>query len=49
MHNPKPPRSKILFKLNKTLTSNALLMLYYALVHPHFTYGIFIWGSTYKS
>ena len=24
-------------------------MLYYALVHPHFTYGILIWGSTYKS
>ena len=39
----------ILFKLNKILTSNALLMLYYALVHPHITYGTFIWGSTYKS
>ena len=39
----------ILFKLNKILTSNALLMLYYALVHPHLTYGILIWGSTYKS
>ena len=39
----------ILFKLNKFFTSNALLMLYYALVHPHFTYGILIWGSTYKS
>ena len=24
-------------------------MLYYALVHPHLTYGILIWGSTYKS
>ena len=32
----------ILFKLNKILTSNALLMLYYALVHPYFTYGILI-------
>ena len=40
---------EILFKLNKILTSNALLMLYYALVHPHLTYGILIWGSTYKS
>ena len=39
----------ILFKLNKILTSNALLMLYYALAHPHLTYGIFIWGCTYKS
>ena len=40
---------EILFKLNKILPSNALLMLYYALVHPHLTYGILIWGSTYKS
>ena len=24
-------------------------MLYYALVHPHLTYGILIWDSTYKS
>ena len=24
-------------------------MLYYALVHPYLTYGILIWGSTYKS
>ena len=24
-------------------------MLYYALVHPHLTYGILIWGSTCKS
>ena len=24
-------------------------MLYYALVHPHLTYCILIWGSTYKS
>ena len=39
----------ILFKLNKILTSNALLMFYYALVHPHLTYGILIWSSTYKS
>ena len=23
-------------------------MLYYALVHPHLTYGILIWSSTYK-
>ena len=30
------------------LTSNALLMLYYAVVHPHLTYGILVWGSTYK-
>ena len=39
----------ILFKLNKILTSNAVLMLYYALIHSHLTYGILIWGSTYKS
>ena len=39
----------LLFKLNKILTSNALLMLSYALVHPHLTYGILIWGFTYKS
>ena len=24
-------------------------MIYYALVHPHLTYGVLIWGSTYKS
>ena len=39
----------ILFKLNKLLPQNALLTLYYALVHPHLTYGILIWGSTCKS
>ena len=39
----------ILFKLNKIFTSNALLMLCYALVHLHLTYGILICGSTYKS
>ena len=39
----------ILFTLNQIFTYNALLMLYYALVHPHLTYGILIWGSTYKS
>ena len=33
---------RILFKLNKILTSNALLLLYYALVYPHLTYGILI-------
>ena len=38
-----------LFKLNKLLPQNALLTLYYSLVHPHLTYGILIWGSTYKS
>ena len=40
---------EILFKLNKILTSNTLLMLHYALVHLHLTYGILIWGSIYKS
>ena len=39
----------ILFKLNKIFTSNDLLMLYYALVHPHLTCGILICGSTIKS
>ena len=24
-------------------------MRYYDLVHPHLTYGVLIWGSTYKS
>ena len=38
-----------LFKLNKNLTSNILLMLYYALVHPHLTHAILIWGSTFFS
>ena len=38
----------ILFKLNKILTSNALLMFYYALVHLQLIYGILIWGSSYK-
>ena len=40
---------KILLILNKILTSNALLMLYCALVSPHLTYGILMWGYTYKS
>ena len=49
INNVQPKVTKgigILFKLNKILTSNALLVLYYALIHPHLTYGILIWGST---
>ena len=49
INNVQPKITKgigILFKLNKILTSNALLVLYYALIHPHLTYGILIWGST---
>ena len=39
----------ILFKLNKYLPPSALKTLYYALIHPFFSYGIIIWGSSYKS
>ena len=39
----------ILLKLNKYLPTSALKTLYYALIHPFFSYGIIIWGSSNKS
>ena len=39
----------ILNKLKYFLPSSALLKLYYSLIHSHFNYGLFVWGSTYPT
>ena len=39
----------ILSKLKHFLSSNSLLKLYYAFIHPHLLYGLSIWGCTHKS
>ena len=39
----------IMFKLKSILTQEALLKLYYALVHPYLLYGIIAWESTFPS
>ena len=39
----------ILFKLKPVLPQNALLKLYYAMVHPYLIYGLVAWGSTFPS
>jgi len=39
----------IMFKLKKVLSSKALSMIYYSLVHPHLLYGISVWGGIPKS
>ena len=39
----------ILCKLKHVLPQNALLKLYYSLVHPHLPYGIVAWGSTFPT
>ena len=52
IHNLQSKISKgvgILFKLSKLVTSETLIILYYALIYPHLTYGITVWGSTFKS
>ena len=36
-------------KLNRLLPKHTLKQLYYALFHPHLSYGICIWGATYNS
>ena len=39
----------ILFKLKPVLPQNALLKLYYAMVHSYLIYGLVAWGSTFPS
>ena len=39
----------ILTKLRHLFPSSALLLLYYALIHPHLSFGLAIWGSTYPT
>ena len=39
----------IMFKLKPVLPQNALLKLYYAMVHPCLIYGLVAWGSTFPS
>ena len=39
----------IMFKLKSLLPQEALLKLYYALIHPHLIYGIIVWGSTFST
>ena len=39
----------ILTKPRPFLTNSAMLKLCYTLFHPHLTYGLIVWGSTFKS
>lgn len=39
----------ILYKLQYILNTNALYLLYCSLITPYLTYGIEIWGNTYKT
>ena len=39
----------ILFRLRHFVPQNTLLLLYKALIQPHLSYGIEVWGSTYKT
>ena len=39
----------ILSKLRYYVDLDILLSLYYALIYPFLTYGIIIWGNTYKT
>ena len=36
----------IFWKMKNYLTKDVLLKLYYALLYPHITYGIVLWGAT---
>ena len=38
----------IFHKLKFFIPSDVLKILYYSLVYPHFTYGVALWGDTYK-
>ena len=42
-------RVGILFRLRHYIPKHALILLYKAFIEPHLTYGIEVWGSTYKS
>ena len=39
----------ILAKARPFLTNSAILKLHYTLFHTHLTYGLIVWGSTFKS
>ena len=39
----------ILYKLKPIVPQNALLKLYYSMVHSHLLYGLVVWGSTFPS
>ena len=41
-------RVGILFRLRHYIPKHALILLYKAFIEPHLTYGIEVWGSTYK-
>lgn len=42
-------RVGILFRLRHVVPQYTLVLLYKAFIEPHLTYGIEVWGSTYKS
>ena len=39
----------ILYKTKQMLSSKSLLILYDSLIKPYFSYGINIWGNTFKT
>ena len=39
----------VLYKLREALPHKLLLNMYYTFIYPLFTYGINLWGNTYKS
>ena len=39
----------MLSKIRNYVTPKVLTQLYYSLIYPYLTYGIVIWGDTYKS
>ena len=39
----------ILYKTKQMLSSKSLLILYVSLIKPYFSYGITIWGNTFKT
>ena len=39
----------VINKVNSYLPVSALKTIYYTLVYPYLTYGIILWGSTYKT
>ena len=39
----------MLSKIRNYVTPKVLTQLYYSLIYPYLTYGIAIWGNTYKS
>ena len=38
----------VMCKLRNVLPPQALLVLYYSMIHPHLLFGITIWGNTYE-